>query len=76
MHLNVDVSGSMSPFSSSMVEMSPHQSEGVAFDDDGWVVGTFGDVVDPGWLDSDIAASIHAHGTVIVSNRDVPFNWQ
>lgn len=76
MHLNVDVSGSMSPFSSQMVAMSPHRSEGIAVDDDGWVVGTFGDVVDPGRLDSDLAAGIHSHGTFIVNNRDEPFTWQ
>ena len=76
MHVNVDESGNMSPFSSRMVEMSPHRSDGVAVDDEDRIVGTFGTLVKQKRLDKPVRRRIRSHGTHTVNYRREKFNWK
>lgn len=76
MHVNVDESGDMSPFSSRMIEMSPHRSDGVAVDDEDRIVGTFGTLVKQKRLDKPVRRHIRAHGTRTVNYRRETFKWR
>ena len=76
MHVNVDESGNMSPFSSRMVEMSPHRSDGVAVDDEDRIVGTFGTLVKQKRLDKPVRRRVRSHGTHTVNYRREKFNWK
>ena len=73
LHLNVDESGGMSPFSARMLEMSPHRVSGVGVDQQDMVVGTSGVVADPDDLDPGLRALFDAIGPSRANIQNVPF---
>lgn len=74
MHLNVETSGSMSPFSMEMTAMSPHRSDGIAVDDEDRIVGTYGTLVKQKRLSKPLRKAVSAHGTYQVNYRDPVFD--
>lgn len=73
MHLNVSPSGSMSPFSSRMLEMSPERVSGVAVDNRGWLVGTSGTFAKPSTIDPGLRQLFDDIGPSTANVKPVPF---